>query len=113
MEYEQFKDEYEEKKKQADRTLRSAKTDQRKPCNMQKAVSMKSIGFGCHLKETLANMYLMKQTSRKSQPNKPKCPPNIQEEVLEQKQTEYFNMELLSLIHETCVGEQFENISRT
>lgn len=38
-------------------------------------------------------------------------PPNIQEEVLGTKQTEYFNMELLSLIHVTCVGEQFENIS--
>ncbi len=69
MEYERCKDEY-EGKKQADRTLRSAKTDQRKPCNMQKA-----------------------------------------EEVLGTKQTEYFNMELLSLIHVTCVGEQFENIS--
>lgn len=72
---------------------------------------MKSIGWAATSKRHWRNMYLMKQTSRKSQPNKNQMPPNIQEEVLGTKQTEYFNMELLSLIHVTCVGEQFENIS--
>ena len=65
----------------------------------------------CHLKETLAK-YVFDETNEPEEPaeQEPNAP-NIQEEVLGTKQTEYFNMELLSLIHVTCVGEQFENIS--
>ena len=67
--------------------------------------------LGCHLKETLAK-YVFDETNEPEEPaeQEPNAP-NIQEEVLGTKQTEYFNMELLSLIHVTCVGEQFENIS--
>ncbi len=64
--------------------------------------------LGCHLKETLAK-YVFDENKKPEKPaERTKCP-NIQEEGT--KQTEYFNMELLSLIHVTCVGEQFENIS--
>ena len=67
--------------------------------------------LGCHLKETLAK-YVFDETNEPEEPAKQEPnAPNIQEEVLGTKQTEYFNMELLSLIHVTCVGEQFENIS--
>ena len=37
--------------------------------------------------------------------------PDMQEEAPKEEQYEYFDMELLSLVYTTCVGEQFENIS--
>lgn len=99
------------RKKQADRTLRSAKTDQRESPAICKSRFNEIYRLGCHLKETLAK-YVFDETNEPEEPaeQEPNAP-NIQEEVLGTKQTEYFNMELLSLIHVTCVGEQFENIS--
>ncbi len=37
--------------------------------------------------------------------------PDMQEEAPKEEQHEYFDMELLSHVYTTCVGEQFENIS--
>ena len=56
---------------------------ERKPCNMQKAVSMKSIGWAATSKRHWRNMYLMKQTSRKSQPNKNQMPPTYRKKCWE------------------------------
>lgn len=99
------------RKKQADRTLRSAKQTREKALQYAKSRFNEIYRLGCHLKETLAK-YVFDETNEPEEPaeQEPNAP-NIQEEVLGTKQTEYFNMELLSLIHVTCVGEQFENIS--
>lgn len=44
--------------------------------------------------------------NRQDEPDKP-----ISQQETADEQQEYFSMKLLSLIHEVCVGEQFEEIS--
>ena len=111
MEYERCKDEYEEKKNKLTELYDLQKQTREKALQYAKSRFNEIYRLGCHLKETLAK-YVFDETNEPEEPaeQEPNAP-NIQEEVLGTKQTEYFNMELLSLIHVTCVGEQFENIS--
>lgn len=111
MEYERFKAEYEEEKNKLTELYDLQKQTREKALQYAKSRFNEIYRLGCHLKETLAK-YVFDETNEPEEPAKQEPnAPNIQEEVLGTKQTEYFNMELLSLIHVTCVGEQFENIS--
>ena len=108
--YDSFKAEYEEKKNKLtelydlQKQTRESPTICKKPFQWNLSAGLppqKDIGEIC--------IWWNKRAGRASQTE-----PNAltyREEVLGTEQTEYFNMELLSLIHVTCIGEQFENIS--
>lgn len=62
-----------------------------------------------HFMEILAK-YIPVAKDKPEELTKP-SEPDMQEEAPKEEQHEYFDMELLSHVYTTCVGEQFENIS--
>ena len=113
MEYERCKDEYEEKKNKLTELYDLQKQTREKALQYAKSRFNEIYRLGCHLKETLAK-YVFDETNEPEEPaeQEPNAP-NIQEEVLGTKQTEYFNMELLSLIHVTLRGRTVREYFRT
>ena len=113
MEYERCKDEYEEKKNKLTELYDLQKQTREKPCNMQKAVSVKSIGWAATSRDIgeICNIWWNKREAGRASRTRTNAPQHTGRSAENRKQTEYFNMELLSLIHVTYVGEQFENIS--
>ena len=114
MEYERCKAEYDEEKVKLTELYDLQKQTREEALQYAECRFDEIYRLSCHLKETLAK-YVPDETNEPEEPAKqePTQPnePDIQEEALEEEQHEYFNMKLLSLIHEVCVGEQFEDIT--
>ena len=109
MEYERCKAEYEEEKVKLVELYDIQKQAKEEAIKYARSCFDEIYRLGCHLKEILTK-YVPDEIREPEEPSKPSAP-DIQEEALKEEQHEYFDMELLSLVHTTCVGEQFENIS--
>ncbi len=106
-EYERCKAEYEKEKKELDKLYELQKQDRKEAFQYIENLSGDVYRLSLLFMEVLKK-YLPDDVEEKRQ-NEPAKQGEVQETP--EGQHEYFNMELLSPIHETCVGEQFEAIT--
>lgn len=106
-EYERCKAEYDKEKKELDKLYELQKQDRKEAFQYIENLS------GDVYRLSLLFMEILKKYIPDDLEEKQQEKPAKQDEVQEapEGQHEYFNMELLSPIHEMCVGEQFEAIS--
>ena len=103
-EYERCKAEYDREKAKLNKLY-----DQQKATRTEAFQYMKNCCADIYRQSCLFLDILKKYISDRKQENKSSEPISQQETTEEQQ--EYFSMKLLSLIHEVCEGEQFEEIS--
>ena len=103
-EYERCKAEYDREKAKLNKLY-----DQQKATRTEAFQYMKNCCADIYRQSCLFLDILKKYISDRKQENKSSEPISQQETTEEQQ--EYFSMKLLSLIHEVCIGEQFEEIS--
>ena len=103
-EYERCKAEYDREKGKLDELY-----DQQKAARKEAFQYMKNCCADIYRQSCLFLDILKKYIPDRKQENKSSEPISQQETTEEQQ--EYFSMKLLSLIHEVCIGEQFEEIS--
>ena len=103
-EYERCKAEYDREKAKLNKLY-----DQQKAARTEAFQYMKNCCADIYRQSRLFLDILKKYIPDGKQENKSSEPISQQETTEEQQ--EYFSMKLLSLIHEVCVGEQFEEIS--
>ena len=108
-EYERCKSEYEKEKEELNRLYELQKQARKEAFQYIKNCCGDIYKLSFHFMEILAK-YIPVAKDKPEELTKP-SEPDIQEEAPKEEQHEYFDMEFLSLIHTTCVGEQFENIS--
>ena len=106
-EYERCKAEYDKEKKELDKLYELQKQDRKEAFQYIENLSGDVYRLSLLFMEVLKK-YLPDDVEEKRQ-NEPAKQGEVQETP--EGQHEYFNMELLSPIHETCVGEQFEAIT--
>ena len=103
-EYERCKAEYDREKAKLNKLY-----DQQKATRKEAFQYMKNCCADIYRQSCLFLDILKKYIPDGKQENKSSEPISLQETTEEQQ--EYFSMKLLSLIHEVCIGEQFEEIS--
>ena len=103
-EYERCKAEYDREKAKLNKLY-----DQQKAARTEAFQYMKNCCADIYRQNCLFLDILKKYIPDGKQQDKPGKPISQQETTEEQQ--EYFSMKLLSLIHEVCIGEQFEEIS--
>ena len=103
-EYERCKAEYDREKAKLNKLY-----DQQKATRTEAFQYMKNCCADIYRQSCLFLDILKKYIPDEKQENEPSEPISQQETTEEQQ--EYFSMKLLSLIHEVCEGEQFEEIS--
>ena len=103
-EYERCKAEYDKERAKLNELY-----DQQKAARKEAFQYMKNRCADMYRQSCLFLDILKKYISDRKQENKSSEPISQQETTEEQQ--EYFSMKLLSLIHEVCIGEQFEEIS--
>mgnify|MGYP007111617295 CR=1 FL=1 len=103
-EYERCKAEYDREKAKLNKLY-----DQQKAARTEAFQYMKNCCADIYRQSCLFLDILKKYIPDRKQENKSSEPISQQETTEEQQ--EYFSMKLLSLIHEVCIGEQFEEIS--
>ena len=103
-EYERCKAEYEREKAKLNKLY-----DQQKATRTEAFQYMKNCCSDIYRQSSLFLDILKKYIPDGKQQDEPGKPISQQETTEEQQ--EYFSMKLLSLIHEVCIGEQFEEIS--
>ena len=103
-EYERCKAEYDREKAKLNKLY-----DQQKATRTEAFQYMKNCCADIYRQSCLFLDILKKYIPDRKQENKSSEPISQQETTEEQQ--EYFSMKLLSLIHEVCIGEQFEEIS--
>ena len=103
-EYERCKAEYEREKAKLNKLY-----DQQKAVRTEAFQYMKNCCSDIYRQSSLFLDILKKYIPDGKQQDEPGKPISQQETTEEQQ--EYFSMKLLSLIHEVCIGEQFEEIS--
>ena len=103
-EYERCKAEYDREKAKLNKLY-----DQQKVARTEAFQYMKNCCADIYRQSCLFLDILKKYIPDEKQENEPSEPISQQETT--EKQQEYFSMKLLSLIHEACQGEQFEEIS--
>ena len=103
-EYERCKAEYDREKAKLNKLY-----DQQKVARTEAFQYMKNCCADIYRQSCLFLDILKKYIPDEKQENEPSEPISQQETTEEQQ--EYFSMKLLSLIHEVCEGEQFEEIS--
>ena len=108
-EYERCKAEYEKEKEELDKLYELQKQARKKAFQYIENCCGDIYKLSFHFMEILAK-YIPVAKDKPEELTKP-SEPDMQEEAPKEEQYEYFDMELLSLVYTTCVGEQFENIS--
>lgn len=108
-EYERCKAEYEKEKEELNRLYELQKQARKEAFQYIENCCRDIYKLSFHFMEILAK-YIPVAKDKPEEPSKPN-ESDIQEETPEEEQHEYFDRKLLSLVHTTCVGEQFENIS--
>ena len=106
-EYERCKAEYDKEKKELDKLYELQKQDRKEAFQYTENLSGDVYRLSLLFMEILKK-YLPDDVEEKQQEE-----PAKQDEVQEtsEEEHEYFDMKLLSFIHKSCVGEQFENIT--
>lgn len=106
-EYEHCKAEYDKEKKELDKLYELQKRDRKEAFQYIENLS------GDVYRLSLLFMEILKKYLPDDVEGKQQEEPTKQNEVQEasKKEYEYFDMKLLSLIHQACIGEQFENIT--
>jgi len=106
-EYERCKAEYDKERKKLDKLYELQKQDKEEAFQYMENLS----GDIYHL--SILFMGILKKYLPDNMEEKQQEEPTRQDEVqgVSEEEHEYFDMKLLSLIHETCVGEQFETIA--
>ena len=106
-EYERCKAEYDKEKKELDKLYELQKQDRKEAFQYTENLSGDVYRLSLLFMEILKN-YIPDDVEEKKQEE-----PAKQDEVQEtsEEEHEYFDMKLLSFIHKSCVGEQFENIT--
>ena len=108
-EYERCKSEYEKEKEELNRLYELQKQARKEAFQYIENCCGDIYKLSFHFMEILAK-YIPVAKDKPEELTKP-SEPDMQEEAPKEEQYEYFDMELLSLVYTTCVGEQFENIS--
>ena len=108
-EYERCKSEYEKEKEELNRLYELQKQARKEAFQYIENCCGDVYKLSLHFMEILAK-YIPVAKDKPEELTKP-SEPDIQEEAPKEEQHEYFDRKLLSLVHTTCVGEQFENIS--
>lgn len=108
-EYERCKAEYEKEKEELDRLYELQKQARKEAFQYIENCCGDIYKLSFHFMEILAK-YIPVAKDKPEELTKP-SEPDMQEEAPKEEQHEYFDMELLSHVYTTCVGEQFENIS--
>ena len=108
-EYERCKAEYEKEKEELNRLYELQKQARKEAFQYIENCCGDIYKLSFHFMEILAK-YIPVAKDKPEELTKP-SEPDMQEEAPKEEQYEYFDMELLSLVYTTCVGEQFENIS--
>lgn len=106
-EYERCKAEYDMEKKELDKLYELQKQDRKEAFQYMENLSGDVYRLSLLFMEILKK-YLPDDVEEKQQ-EEPVKQDDLQK--TSEKGHEYFGMKLLSLIHETCIGEQFENIT--
>ena len=104
-EYERCKAEYEKEKKELERLYELQKQAKKEAFQYIENCCGDIYKLSFHFMEILAK-YIPVAKDKPDEPNKQETQQNVSKE-----RPEYFNTELLSLIHKVCVGEQFEDIA--
>ena len=104
-EYERCKAEYEKEKEELDRLYELQKQARKEAFQYIENCCGDIYKLSFHFMEILAK-YIPVAKDKPDEPNKQETQQNVSKE-----RPEYFNTELLSLIHKVCVGEQFEDIA--
>ena len=108
-EYERCKAEYEKEKEELNRLYELQKQARKEAFQYIENCCGDIYKLSFHFMEILAK-YIPVAKDKPEELTKP-SEPDMQEEAPKEEQHEYFDMELLSHVYTTCVGEQFENIS--
>ncbi len=108
-EYERCKAEYEKEKEELDKLYELQKQARKEAFQYIENCCGDIYKLSFHFMEILAK-YIPVAKDKPEELTKP-SEPDMQEEAPKEEQHEYFDMELLSHVYTTCVGEQFENIS--
>ena len=104
-EYERCKAEYEKEKEELNRLYELQKQAKKEAFQYIENCCGDIYKLSFHFMEILAK-YIPVAKDKPDEPNKQETQQNVSKE-----RPEYFNTELLSLIHKVCVGEQFEDIA--
>ena len=104
-EYERCKAEYEKEKEELDKLYELQKQARKEAFQYIENCCGDIYKLSFHFMEILAK-YIPVAKDKPDEPNKQETQQNVSKE-----RPEYFNTELLSLIHKVCVGEQFEDIA--
>ena len=104
-EYERCKAEYENEKEELDRLYELERQARKEAFQYIENRCGDIYKLSFHFMEILAK-YIPVEKDKPDEPNKQETQQDVSKE-----RPEYFNTELLSLIHKACVGEQFEDIS--
>ena len=104
-EYERCKAEYEKEKEELNRLYELQKQAKKEAFQYIENCCGDIYKLSFHFMEILAK-YIPVEKDKPDEPNKQETQQNVSKE-----RPEYFNTELLSLIHKVCVGEQFEDIA--
>lgn len=104
-EYERCKAEYENEKEELDRLYELERQARKEAFQYIENRCGDIYKLSFHFMEILAK-YIPVAKDKPDEPNKQETQQDVSKE-----RPEYFNTELLSLIHKACVGEQFEDIS--
>ena len=104
-EYERCKAEYEKEKEELNRLYELQKQARKEAFQYIENCCGDIYKLSFHFMEILAK-YIPVAKDKPDEPNKQETQQNVSKE-----RPEYFNTELLSLIHKVCVGEQFEDIA--
>mgnify|MGYP006953920275 FL=1 len=104
-EYERCKAEYEKEKEELNRLYELQKQAKKEASQYIENCCGDIYKLSFHFMEILAK-YIPVAKDKPDEPNKQETQQNVSKE-----RPEYFNTELLSLIHKVCVGEQFEDIA--
>ena len=104
-EYERCKAEYEKEKEELDRLYELERQARKEAFQYIENCCGDIYKLSFHFMEILAK-YIPVAKDKPDEPNKQETQQDVSKE-----RPEYFNTELLSLIHKVCVGEQFEDIA--
>ena len=104
-EYERCKAEYEKEKEELNRLYELQKQARKEAFQYIENCCGDIYKLSFHFMEILAK-YIPVAKDKPDEPNKQETQQDVSKE-----RPEYFNTELLSLIHKVCVGEQFEDIA--
>ncbi len=104
-EYERCKAEYEKEKEELDRLYELERQARKESLQYIENCCGDIYKLSFHFMEILAK-YIPVEKDKPDEPSKQE-----KQQDAPKEQSEYFNTELLSLIHKACVGEQFEDIS--